>query len=139
MSIAVLEQIRMSRAVFPTGDRSTGPDVRLPLRSDVFLIAHDDDSGSCHIDRDWLCRGLAGAILLELWLAGRVSIGLRYDARHGRSTPETGVISIEDSRLVNDPLTDTAMTLLHRSGAMTAKAFIAGSPPRTCMSGCVGT
>jgi hypothetical protein len=89
---------------------------RLPLRIELFLVAHDDETGRPHIDRDTLARGLAVAILLDLWLEGRVHIGWRFDARTGRGTPEPGLIRVVDRRPLGDPLADSVLATLWRTG-----------------------
>ncbi|MFJ2081332.1 GPP34 family phosphoprotein [Micromonospora chokoriensis] len=47
---------------------------RLPLRDDLFLLGHDDDTGRPHVHRQTLALGLAGAVLIDLYLAGRVTL-----------------------------------------------------------------
>jgi hypothetical protein len=91
-------------------------DFRLPLRAELFLLAHDDATGREHLDRRALCLGLAGAILLELWLEQRILIGRRYLVRDGRYTRDPGRITILDHERYGDPLTDAAITLLRRTG-----------------------
>ncbi|MFG3642500.1 GPP34 family phosphoprotein [Micromonospora sp. NPDC047762] len=54
---------------------------RLPLRDDLFLLGHDDDTGHPHVHRQTLALGLAGAVLIDLYLAGRVSLDLNDEAR----------------------------------------------------------
>lgn len=92
------------------------PDVRLPLRTELFLAAHNDETGRAHIGLRALCLGLAGAILLELWLTGRVLIGYAYRVRENDYIPDPGRILILNSGLCGDPLTDAAMTQLNRTG-----------------------
>ncbi|AYF30443.1 GPP34 family phosphoprotein [Micromonospora tulbaghiae] len=45
---------------------------RLPLRDELFLLGHDDDTGQPHIHRQALALGLAGAVLVDLFLTGRI-------------------------------------------------------------------
>ncbi|MEU8387377.1 GPP34 family phosphoprotein [Micromonospora sp. NPDC048843] len=47
---------------------------RLPLRDELFLLGHDDDTGHSHVHRQTLALGLAGAVLIDLYLAGRVTL-----------------------------------------------------------------
>ena len=120
MSVSTLPD----RAVTKPGRvyRSTDPrdaDFRLPLRAEFFLLAHDDASGQEHLDRRSLCLGLAGAILLELWLEQRILIGKRYVVRDGRYTRDPGRITILDAERYGDPFTDAAITLLRRTGGPT--------------------
>ncbi|MFC0864240.1 GPP34 family phosphoprotein [Sphaerimonospora cavernae] len=46
---------------------------RLPLHQELYLIAHDDD-GKALIQQPSLRLGLAGAVLLDLTLSGRLSV-----------------------------------------------------------------
>jgi hypothetical protein len=111
------------RRVVPTNvpDRSRP----LPLRTELFLIAHDDDTGRPHVDPDTLSLGLAAAVLLELWLSGRVHIGWRYDARTGRGVLDPGLISVLDATPIGDPLTDSVLAnLWHTGGGLRAHEFI---------------
>jgi hypothetical protein len=115
MNLAVLERrrpMRQQRIVPNPND----PHTRLPLRAELFLIAHSDQTGKNHLGRRALNLGLAGAILLELWLTGRIQIGKQFLIRNGRYTHDTGRITITDPELYGDPITDQAMTLLRQTG-----------------------
>jgi hypothetical protein len=112
------------RRIFPSTD-PRGPEVRLPLRTELFFVAHDDETGRAHVGQRALCLGLAGAVLLELWLTRRVLIGYAYQVRENAYVPDPGRITILDRNLYGDPLTDAAMTLLKRTGGATyASDFI---------------
>jgi hypothetical protein len=50
------------------------PVVRLPLRDELYLLAHDDNTGAPRLHVGSLTIGLAGATLVELLLAGRVTL-----------------------------------------------------------------
>lgn len=89
---------------------------RLPLQTELFLIAHDDNTGQLHIDQHQLERGLAAAVLIELTLTNRVRLGARYDARIGDWVSDPGRITVLQSGPVGDPLTDTALDEILRSG-----------------------
>jgi hypothetical protein len=89
---------------------------RLSLRAELFLIAHDDDTGRRHIDKRRLALGLAAAVLLELWLACRIRIGWRPDARYAAWHPNPGQITILDASPTGDPIIDTALRLLWNLG-----------------------
>src|SRR5512142_2492912 len=77
----------------------------LSIRDRLFLIAHDDHHGF----RSWihpptLGVGLAGAILIDLVLAGKIHI-------------ESGMVFITDpydKTLVGDPITDQAFAIVRR-------------------------
>ncbi|HEX6075000.1 MAG TPA: GPP34 family phosphoprotein [Micromonosporaceae bacterium] len=106
------------RRVFPSTD-PLDPEVRLTLRSELFLLAHDDETGREHLDRRSLCLGLAGTVLLELSLEQRILIGKSYVIRDGAYTHDPGRITITDPERYGDPLTDAAINLLKRTGGPT--------------------
>ncbi|SCF19215.1 Golgi phosphoprotein 3 (GPP34) [Micromonospora viridifaciens] len=54
---------------------------RLPLRDELFLLGHNDDTGHPHIHRQALAVGLAGAVLIDLFLAGRLVLDPHDDTR----------------------------------------------------------
>ncbi|HEX2416894.1 MAG TPA: GPP34 family phosphoprotein [Micromonosporaceae bacterium] len=107
--------VARKRRVFPSTD-PLAPEVRLALRSELFLIAHDDQTGREHLDRRFFCLGLAGSVLLELSLEQRIMIGGQYVIRDGRYIHDPGRILIKDPDCYGDPLTDAAITLLNRTG-----------------------
>jgi len=107
--------VTRKRRVFPSTD-PLAPEVRLALRSELFLIAHDDQTGREHLDRRFFCLGLAGSVLLELSLEQRIMIGNHYVIRDGRYIHDPGRILIKDPGCYGDPLTDAAITLLNRTG-----------------------
>jgi hypothetical protein len=119
-SLAFLERsaVTRRRRVFPSND-PLDPEARLTLRAELFLIAHDDTTGREHLDRRFLCLGLAGAILHELALEQRILIGKSYVIRSGRYTHDPGRITITDPERYGDPLTDAAINLLKRTGGPT--------------------
>jgi hypothetical protein len=110
----------MSRTV---GARPGTPDrlARLPLRAELYLVAHDDDRGGPHVHPQTLAVGLAGAILLELWLAGRVFPGWRFDAHAGQWRPWPGHLAVADPAGIGDPLADAALAAVRHTHR--------GSPP----------
>lgn len=110
--------VTRKRRIFPSTD-PLDPEVRLSLRTELFLVAHDDQTGRAHIDKQSLCLALAGAILMELSLDDRVQIGKSYVVREGVYTPQSGRITIADRTSYGDPLTDDAMTQLKRTGGPT--------------------
>jgi hypothetical protein len=116
MSISVLSEppVTTTPGTFP-GTDSNDPHVGVPLRTELFLLAHDDDTGRPHLDQRALCLGLAGAVLLDLWRTGRVLISKAYQARDGFYTADPGRITITDPTLYGDPITDAAMVLLRRA------------------------
>jgi hypothetical protein len=110
------------RALLPISefDRAAQP----PLRAELFLIAHDDQTGRLHLSKKQLEKALAAAILLELWLAEHIAIGWRYDARYGPWQPDPGRITILTDTLTGDPLLDSALALLHRMNTPRIRDFI---------------
>jgi hypothetical protein len=102
--------------MFPDGEDRTARTSWLPLRSALYLIAREDDAGQAHLGQDRLSRGLAAAALLDLWLARRIVIGWRYDARHGVSVKEPGLVSVHDATPIGDPLSDNLLATLWNAG-----------------------
>jgi len=117
MSVSALSDppVTSNGRTFPGTDPGD-PQVRLPLRTELFLLAHDDDTGNPHLDQRALCSGLAAAILLELWQTGRILIGKAFRVRDGYYTPDPGRITIIGPTALGDPLADDAMSLLNRTG-----------------------
>ncbi|MBM0256498.1 GPP34 family phosphoprotein [Micromonospora sp. 4G55] len=79
---------------------------QLPLRDELFLLGHDDDTGQPHIHRQALALGMAGAVLIDLFLAGRVILDPHDDTRpasHQR-------LRLRIHRPVGDLIADTAIS-----------------------------
>ncbi|MEU8284208.1 GPP34 family phosphoprotein [Micromonospora sp. NPDC048905] len=84
---------------------------RLPLRDDLFLLGHDDDTGHPHVHRQTLALGLAGAVLIDLYLAGRVTLdpnGGTRPASHPRIHPHI-------DRPVGDLIADAATATIRHA------------------------
>lgn len=103
----------------PTVDKArtvlpTTPDrmARLPLHAELFLLAHDDDTGEAHVNEQSLAVGLAGAILLELWLAHRIAIGWTMEVTTQRWAPQPGRLAIANEDPVGDPISDAAVAAI---------------------------
>jgi len=107
--------VSRKRRIFPNTD-PRDPEVRLTLRSELFLIAHDDETGREHVDRQSLVLALAGSLLLELCADQRILIGKRFDTRTARYHPDPRRITITEPAPYGDPLTDAAMTQLKKTG-----------------------
>jgi hypothetical protein len=69
----------------------------LPLADEMFLVGHDEYSGKCLANQSVLGCGLAGAVLVELVLAGRIAIA-------------DGRVVVRDSRPWSERVTDAALT-----------------------------
>ncbi|MET8041495.1 GPP34 family phosphoprotein [Micromonospora sp. NPDC005215] len=83
----------------------------LPLRDDLFLLGHDDDTGHPHVHRQALALGLAGAVLIDLYLAGRVTLDPNDDTRpasHQRIHPHI-------DRPVGDLIADAATATIRNA------------------------
>ena len=80
----------------------------MSLRTDLYLIAHDDDTGQPHLDTHTIATGLARAVLLELRHTGRVHFRLPK-----RNHSQTVLI---DASSTGDPIHDAALILLWRLG-----------------------
>lgn len=96
---------------------SRSPDrmARLPLRAELFLLAHDDDTGEPHLNEQSLAVGLAGAILLELWINRHVAIGWEINMRTQQWQQQPGTITIATNRGVGDPLSDAAIATIRHT------------------------
>ncbi|HEX6077560.1 MAG TPA: GPP34 family phosphoprotein [Micromonosporaceae bacterium] len=106
---------RLRRMLSAPGRKET--EQMLPLRMELFLIAHADQTGDAHISETALSRGLTGATLFELLLADKVLIGWRFDVRAGRYTAERDVIILQNSDATGDPLLDNAISILWDMGS----------------------
>lgn len=114
MTVHTVERTAMARLkrIMPTGPEGPGREQRLPLHHELFLIAHDDVTGQRHIDEPSLARGLAAAVLLELWLTRQVQIGWRFDPRSGTYQAAPGRVSLVEPERTGDPILDSALTTL---------------------------
>ncbi|WP_328654456.1 GPP34 family phosphoprotein [Micromonospora sp. NBC_00330] len=102
----------------------TAPIPRLSLRDDLFLLGHDDDTGHPHVHRQALALGLAGAVLIDLYLAGRVTLDPNDDTRaagHQRVHPHV-------DRPVGDLIADAA-TVTIRNAHPLLRAWLRGFSP----------
>jgi hypothetical protein len=98
---------------------------RMPLRTDLFLISHDDDTGLPHLDKHAIAVGLAAAVLLELWYAGRVRLGWHGNPRQGTWQRNHTQVTLLNATPTDDPIHDTAIRLLwHMGGTVNIKRFI---------------
>ncbi|TDC84706.1 GPP34 family phosphoprotein [Micromonospora sp. KC606] len=83
---------------------------RLPLRDELFLLGHDDDTGHPHIHRQALALGLAGAVLIDLYLAGRVVLGPTGD-----NPTRDRWLRLHTDRTVDDLIADAATTSIRHA------------------------
>lgn len=127
MSVSALSEppVTTNGRILPSPD-PRDPQVRLPLRTELFLLSHDDDTGNPHLNQRALSLGLAAAILLELWQNRRILIGKAFRVRDGYYTPDPGRITIIDPTPLGDPLSDAALSLLQRTGGPTYVADFLG-------------
>jgi len=93
---------------------------RLPLRDELFLLGHNDDTGHPHIHRQALALGLAGAVLIDLFLAGRILLDPTDDRPAGERW-----LRLRTDQPVGDLIADTAIAAIrHRRTPPPAKAFL---------------
>ncbi|MEU0077258.1 GPP34 family phosphoprotein [Micromonospora maritima] len=78
---------------------------QLPLRDELFLLGHNDDTGQPHIHRQALALGMAGAVLTDLFLAGRIALSDSDDIRPAGDQR----IRLRLDRPVGDLVADTAI------------------------------
>jgi hypothetical protein len=88
----------------PSGPRSV-----LPLHAELFLLAHDDDTGALLINQQSLELGLAGALLLELAFAEHVAVGYDYDEFRGQWQPRPGGLTVCQHPAAGNTLWDAAV------------------------------
>jgi len=113
---------RLARILRP---ELAGRNRRLSLLAELFLIAHDDDTGHPHIAETTLARGLAVAVLFDLCLVGRIYIGWRFNARTGRYDSEPGNIMVASTEPTGDTFADAALTeLWYTGGPLRVDEFI---------------
>jgi hypothetical protein len=89
----------------------------MPLRTDLFLIAHCDDTGRPHLPKHSIAIGLAGAVLLELWYAGRVRLGWQGNPHQCTWQRNHTQVTLLNATPTDDPIHDAAIGLLWRLGS----------------------
>ncbi|WP_374538014.1 GOLPH3/VPS74 family protein [Micromonospora aurantiaca (nom. illeg.)] len=95
---------------------------RLPLRDELFLLGHDDDTGSLHIHRHALALGLAGAVLIDLFLAGRITLDPNDDRPAGERW-----LRLHTDQPVGDLIADAALAAIrYGRGAPPVRVFLRG-------------
>ncbi|MGK5675638.1 GOLPH3/VPS74 family protein [Micromonospora sp. URMC 106] len=95
---------------------------RLPLRDELFLLAHNDDTGQPHIHRQALALGLAGAVLIDLFLAGRITLDPKDDRPAGDRW-----LRLHTDQPVGDLIADAAIaSIRHGRAAPTLKVWLRG-------------
>jgi hypothetical protein len=98
---------------------------RMPLHADLFLISHCDDTGRPHLEKHSVAVGLAGAVLLELWYAGRVRLGWHGNPHQGTWQRNHTQVTLLNATPSGDPIHDAAIRLLWRmGGTVNIKQFI---------------
>jgi hypothetical protein len=88
--------------VFVTADKARtvpttirlDPRAVLPLHAELYLLAHDDDTGALLINEQALAFGLAGALLLELSLKGHVAVGYVHHDFLRQWQPQPGRLTV---------------------------------------------
>lgn len=90
------------------------PKAILPLHAELYLLAHDDDTGELLINQQSLAIGLAGALLLELSLNGYVAIGYVYDDFRRQWQPQPGRLTMCQPGPVRSTLLDAAVAAVER-------------------------
>jgi hypothetical protein len=89
---------------------------QLPLRDELFLLGHHDDTGQPHIHRQALALGMAGAVLIDLFLAGRIGLDQPDDPH----PPGGQRIRLHNDRPVGDLIADNALGGIRRAPPLRA-------------------
>ncbi len=98
---------------------------RMPLRTDLFLISHDQDTGSPYLPKHSIAIGLAAAVLVELWHAGRVRLGWHGNPDQCTWERNHSDITLMDASATGDHINDSALVLLWRmGGTVNTRRFI---------------
>ena len=85
----------------------------LPLADELFLVGHDQYSGRPHVADAVLDTGLAGAVLGELFLSGRVDV------------EEGCLVTVRDQRPYGDRVSDAALAeILKRRESHPVRAWV---------------
>jgi hypothetical protein len=109
--------------VFVTADKARtvpttirlDPKAVLPLHAELYLVAHDDDTGELLINEQALALGLAGALLLELSLKGYVAIGYVYHDFHRQWQPQPGRLAVCQRGPAGSAPLDAALAAVERT------------------------
>ncbi len=118
MTAQMAERHHHTRPDTPPGTPGHDEPERMPLRTDLFLISHCDDTGRPRLDKHAIAVGLAAAVLLELWCAGRVRLGWG-------GSPTHGTVTLVDASATGDHINDSALVLLWKlGGTVTTNRFI---------------
>lgn len=111
--MTVLETADKARPVSTT--IRLDPKAVLPLHAELYLLAHDDDTGALLTNQQSLAIGLAGALLLELSLAERVAIGWVYNDFGREWRPEPGRLTVRRPGPAASLLLDAALAAVERT------------------------
>jgi hypothetical protein len=98
----------------PVHQTPLNPAAVLPLHAELYLLAHDDDTGRQLINEQSLAIGLAGALLLELWFTERIHIGWAFDYRQQQWREAPGQLVVATPGPTANPLTDAALAAVER-------------------------
>ncbi|GAA1582925.1 GOLPH3/VPS74 family protein [Actinoplanes couchii] len=92
-----------------------GPGSGLPLHAELYLLAHDDDTGALLINQQALELGLAGALMLELAFAEHVAVGYRYDEFRSEWQPRPGHLTRCRTEATGNTLLDAALAAIEQT------------------------
>jgi len=91
------------------------PKAVLPLHAELYLLAHDDDTGKLLINEQALGLGLAGALLLELSMKGFVAVGYAYNDFSREWQQQPGRLTVCHRGPAGHTLLDAALTAVDRT------------------------
>ena len=86
----------------------------LPLHAELYLLAHNDDTGERHINDQTLAIGLAGALLVELVLSKNVVVGWVFDDFDYQWHERPGQLFVARHGPAGSPLLDAALAAINR-------------------------
>src|SRR5690242_15862032 len=86
----------------------------LPLHAELYLLAHDDDTGKVLLNQQSLELGLAGALVLELAFKECGAVGYHYDAFRCQWKRQPGRLTLCRTRPTANTLWDAALTTVEQ-------------------------
>lgn len=99
----------------PTTTIRLDPRAVLPLHAELYLLAHDDDTGALLINEQALAIGLAGALMVELSQKGNVAVGYTWDQFRLEWREEPGRLTVIQPGPTGSAPLDAALDAVERT------------------------